>query len=270
MDECKNKHNMQIRVGVLGLGTVGSGVVTVLTKNEDIIAARSVDIILTHIIDKDMKKAEALANELGLKNVNIGSDWHEITDNDDIDIMVEVAGGIEMPMQAIMVALEKGKSVITANKDLMASHGSELLKTAEENHTDLFFEASVAGGIPIIQVMKESLAANKFTRVMGILNGTTNYILTRMSEEGLGFEEALDEAKALGYAEADPTNDIEGYDSARKIAILASIAFNSRVTDNMVSVEGITKIDPWDITYAKEFGYEIKNGRHCKRRKSNN
>ena len=163
-----------------------------------------------------------------------------------------------MPKQAIATALEKGKSVVTANKDLMASHGSELLKKAEEHHTDLFFEASVGGGIPIIQVMKESLAANKFTRVMGILNGTTNYILTRMSEEGLGFEEALEEAKALGYAEADPTNDVEGYDAARKIAILASIAFNSRVTDNMVSVEGITKIDPWDIKYAKEFGYEIK------------
>ena len=168
MEDKKAKKNRPIKVGVLGLGTVGSGVVSVLTQNKEIINARSTDIILSHIVDKDLEKAQALVDKLHLNYLTIENDWRSIVYNDDIDILVEVAGGIEMPKQAILAALEnRVKSVVTANKDLMASYGSELLKMAEEHHTDLFFEASVAGGIPIIQVMKESLAANKFSEVMG-------------------------------------------------------------------------------------------------------
>ncbi|MEG1500818.1 MAG: homoserine dehydrogenase [Clostridiales bacterium] len=258
-ERLKNGANRVIKLGLLGVGTVGSGVATVLAKNSDVITARSAEIQLARIVDKDIEKATALAKNLGLNDAVISGDYHDLLNDDEIEIVVEVVGSIEMPKAFISAALAKGKSVVTANKDLMSSYGSELLQLAVENGADLFFEASVAGGIPIIQAMRESLSANHFSQIMGILNGTTNYILTAMSNKGQSFDEALSEAKALGYAEANPTSDIENYDAARKIAILASIAFNSRVKDSMVPVEGITKISSWDITYAKEFGYEIKS-----------
>lgn len=247
-----------INVGILGLGTVGSGVITILTKNAELIAARATKINIAKVADLDTAKSEAILREAGLTTDILCADWHDIVADKDIDIMVEVTGGIEMPREAIAAALRAGKSVVTANKDLMAAYGGELLAIALENGVDLFFEASVAGGIPVVQVMKESLAGNHILKIMGIVNGTTNYILTRMSEEGMDFAEALKEAQDMGYAEADPKNDIEGYDAARKVAILASIAFNSRVKDDMVSVEGITGISAWDIKYADELGYVIK------------
>ena len=246
-----------IRVGLLGIGTVGSGVAAVLKENADIIRDRCTEIKLTHIVNRDQAKAQKVIDELGLTGVKWSADYHALIEDDSLDILVEVAGGIPMPKDFIIKALQHGKTVVTANKDLMAAHGHELMEIAEENGVDIFFEASVCGGIPILQAMKESLAGNRFKQVIGILNGTTNYILTAMSQKGQGFEEALAEATRLGYAEADPTNDVENYDAGRKIAILASMAFNSRVTDAEVATEGITKISKWDILYAKEFGYEI-------------
>lgn len=248
-----------IKVGLFGCGTVGSGVATVLKENAELISSRCTRIQLTRIVSRRPQIVEELAHKLGLTDVIISDDYLDIINDSSIDIAVEVIGGVTTAKDFITAALKAGKSVITANKDLMSSSGHELLELAEEHKTDLFFEASVAGGIPIIQAMKESLAANEFTQITGILNGTTNYIMTAMSQNGQSFEDALEDAKALGYAEADPTADVENLDAGRKIAILASLAFNSRVRDTDVPVEGITKISSWDITYAKEFGYEIKS-----------
>jgi len=167
-------------------------------------------------------------------------------------------GGINPALEYSLGALKQGKSLVTANKDMVAAHGKELFLAAGENGCDLFFEASVAGGIPIIQPLKECLAANRIRQVIGIINGTTNYMLTRMSKEGLTFEEALAQAQALGYAEADPTADVGGYDAARKLAIIASIAFNTRVPLDRVYIEGITRITTEDIKYAAELNYVVK------------
>ena len=172
--------------------------------------------------------------------------------------MIEVIGGIEPAKTYIIEALEAGKQIVTANKDLLAEHGQEVMAAAEKAGADLEFEAAVAGAIPIIRPLKQSMAGNRISEVMGIVNGTTNYILTKMSEKGMDYAEALAQATELGYAEADPTADVEGYDAGRKMAIMASIAFNSRVTFPQVYTEGITKISADDIRYAKEFGYVIK------------
>ncbi len=244
-----------IMVGLLGCGTVGSGVVKLLEKNQEIIAKRSGDSIsIKRIMEMDLSKCL----ELGLDEEMISQDFEEIVQDDEIDIIVELIGGIEPAFSFIMEAMKKGKHVVTANKDLIAVKGRELLDTAKENNVDFYFEASVAGGIPIIYPLKQSLAANQIQEVIGILNGTTNYILSKMSKEGRAFDEVLAEAQALGYAEADPSADVYGLDAARKIAILSSIAFNSRVTLDDVYVEGITSITPNDIEYAAELGYVIK------------
>ncbi|MGI6361131.1 MAG: homoserine dehydrogenase [Bacillota bacterium] len=248
----------QIKVGIFGFGTIGIGTATALIKNADIIAARAVEIVLTRIADRHIERGQKVLADLGATGVVITKDFMDIVNDPEIDIMIEVAGGIDGPRKAITAALKAGKSVVTANKDLMATHGGDLLELAEANNVDLFFEASVAGAIPIILPLKESMACNKFRQIKGILNGTTNYILTSMDEKGSTFADALQQATDLGYAESDPTDDVEGYDAARKVAILASIAFNSRVTYDMVYVEGITKISDWDMMYAKEFGYAIK------------
>ena len=184
--------------------------------------------------------------------------WSDIIDDDSISIVVEVMGGIEPARTYIREALSKGKHVVTANKDLMATHGHELLEIAREHQCDLLFEAAVAGGIPIIRPMKQCLLGNDITEVMGIINGTTNFILTKMAEDGMEFDDALKLATDLGYAEADPTADIEGYDAGRKLAIMASIAFHSSVIFDDVYTEGISKITAKDIRYAHELGYEIK------------
>ena len=184
--------------------------------------------------------------------------WDEIIQDEEIQIVIEVMGGIEPARTRILEALNAGKHVITANKDLVAEYGRELLDAAEKHGVDFLFEAAVAGGIPIIRPLKQCLAANEIDEVIGIVNGTTNYILTKMFEEGMDFEEALAKATELGYAEADPTADIEGLDAGRKVAIMASIAFHSRVTFSDVYTEGITKISARDIFYAKEFGNVIK------------
>lgn len=244
-----------VNIGLLGCGTVGSGVVKLLASNRDVISLRTGQgVAIKRILEKDPEKVLSL----GLSEDVLCADIKDILDDDDISVVVELIGGIEPARTFILQALRKGKNVVTANKDLIAVHGQELLAAAEENKVDFFFEASVGGGIPLIYPLKHSLGANRIKEVMGIVNGTTNYILTKMSEEGLEFSRALKEAQELGYAEADPTSDVEGYDAARKIAILASIAFNSRVTFENVYVEGITRLSPLDIKYGYELGYVVK------------
>jgi homoserine dehydrogenase len=244
-----------IKVGLLGCGTVGSGVVELLDKNLETISRRMGDLIeLTRVVDQDLDKCRAL----GIEESKLSSNFDDILYDDEIDIVVELIGGIEPALTFIMKAMEQGKHVVTANKDLIAEKGKELFDMAQAHKVDFYFEASVAGGIPIIYPLKQSLAGNRIQEVIGILNGTTNYILSKMSEEGHSFEDVLREAQELGYAEADPSDDIDGLDAGRKIAILASIAFNSRVTVDDVYVEGISKITPSDIKFARELGFVIK------------
>lgn len=244
-----------IQIALLGLGTVGTGVYKVLkAQKEEFPYKIGAEIKLKKVLVRNLTKAAAKVEDADV----LTNDWKEIKDDPEIDVVVEVMGGMEPARSYILEALQAGKSVVTANKDLMASHGKELLDAAEEAGSDLLFEAAVAGGIPIIRPMKQCLAGNHITEVMGIVNGTTNFILSKMSKEGMEFEEALKMAQDLGYAEADPTADIEGLDAARKVAILASIAFNSRVTFEDVYTEGITKITATDIRYAKEMGRDIK------------
>lgn len=244
-----------VQIALLGLGTVGTGVYKVLkAQKEEISHKVGTEIQLKKILVRNTKKA---AEKLDDPSV-LTTEWKSILEDPEISVVVEVMGGIEPARSYILDALHAGKSVVTANKDLLASHGKELMDASAEAKVDLLFEASVAGGIPIIRPLKECLAGNQISEVMGIVNGTTNFILTKMAEEGMEFQEALALATELGYAEADPTADIEGLDAARKMAILASIAFHSRVTFDDVYTEGITKITATDIRYAKEMGCDIK------------
>lgn len=244
-----------IKIGFLGLGTVGSGTYKVLTGNKNNITQKiGGNIEISRILVKNVNKARGFEISKDLLTDNP----EEVIDNKEIDILVEVMGGIELAREYVLRGIRNGKSIVTANKDLMAVHGKELLEAAEANNVDLLFEASVGGGIPIIRPLKHCLAANKMQDVMGIINGTTNYMLTKMTNEGTDFQAVLKEAQEKGFAEADPSADVEGYDAARKIAILASIAFNTRVTFDDVYVEGITKITKEDIAYAKDLNYLIK------------
>ena len=245
-------------VGIMGLGTVGFGTATILVRNKEIITGRRGEIRLVRVLEKYVEKAKAELSGIGMDPTLVTDDFEDFLSTEDMDIVVELIGGTSLAKDLILAALKKGKSVVTANKDLMAIHGKELLDTAKENHVDLRFEASVAGGIPIINVMKKDLIGNRIQRFMGIMNGTTNYILTRMTEENGDFQEILKDAQRLGYAEADPTADIGGFDAARKVAILSSIAYNSRVTLDDVYVEGIEKITSSDIAAADSLGYVIK------------
>jgi len=244
----------KIGVGIIGYGTVGSGVYHILTTKANKLANLSgADIKVILVAEKYLERF------MGQVPAEITTgDANDVIDHPDIDVVVEVIGGIEPAYTFIKKALENKKHVVTANKALMASRGEELLTLAQENGVDLYFEASVGGGIPIIRPLKHCLAGNAIYRVMGIVNGTTNYILTKMADEGMSLDEALKEAQAQGFAEADPSADVEGYDAAAKIAILASIAFNSRVTADRVHTEGIMNISSEDIAYAREMGYSIK------------
>lgn len=244
----------KIKVALLGVGTVGTGVYKLIQRRADVMvrtigAEMEVSKILVHNLNKQREGIDASL---------LTDNWQEIVNDPEIQIIVEVMGGIEPARTMILEALHAGKHVVTANKDLLAAHGKELLDAAEEKHCDLLFEAAVAGGIPIIRPLKQCLAGNEINEVIGIVNGTTNYILTKMFEENMSFEEALAKATELGYAEADPTADVEGLDAGRKVAIMASIAFHSRVIFDDVYTEGITKITSDDIAYAKEFDSVIK------------
>ncbi|HWR41130.1 MAG TPA: homoserine dehydrogenase [Patescibacteria group bacterium] len=244
----------EIRVGMLGFGTVGAGVVKVLTDNARSIEQKvGVPVVIKKILVRNPDKIRKIAF-----NGEITTQIEDIFQDPDIDIVVEVIGGEEPAKNYQLQALRSGKHVVTANKDVIARYGRELFAAAEENNVDLMFEASVGGGIPIIRPLKQCLAGNTISKVMGIVNGTTNYMLTKMSNEHMDFATVLAEAQAKGYAEADPTADVGGFDAARKIAILASIAFGARVTIDDVYVEGITQINVKDIDYARELGYVIK------------
>ena len=243
-----------IKVAILGIGTVGTGTYKIIKNQKDEFPYKTgSNIEVSKILVRDKsKKREGIDENL------ITDSWEDIINDDSISIVIEVMGGIEPAKTYITEALKKGKSVVTANKDLISSYGGELLDLAKENKCDILFEAAVAGGIPIIRPLKECLASNKVEEVMGIVNGTTNFILSKMTDEGMEFDEALKLAQKLGYAEADPTADVEGYDAGRKIAIMASIAFNSRVKFDDVYTEGISNISAKDIKYAKELDCEIK------------
>ena len=243
-----------VQIGLLGFGTVGSGVVRVLTDNSQLIAQRAgTAITINKILVRDLKKKRALSTAAELT-----TEPAAVIGDPEIDIVVELLGGEEPARTLMLEALNRGKHVVTANKDVMAKYGRELFEAAEKNNVNLLFEASVGGGIPIIRPLKRCLAANRISEVMGIVNGTTNYMLDKMTAEGMDFATVLAEAQAKGYAEADPTADVGGLDAARKIAILASIAFGTRVRLDDVSAEGITKIEPEDIDYGRELGYVIK------------
>ena len=245
-----------IYIGILGLGTVGSGVLNTLEKNRTIIEE---DLGSPIRIKRALVKN---VNEYGHLNIpsdlTITDDINDILDDPDISIVVEVMGGIHPAKDFILEALRRGKSVVSANKDLVSLHGPEIVKTAVENAADFMCEASVGGGIPILLPLQKSLKANQITEIVGIINGTTNYILTEMTEKNMSYRDALTNAQKLGFAEADPTADVGGFDAARKIAILSSIGFRANVTSDDVSVEGIEAIDSKDIQFAKEFGYVIK------------
>ena len=243
-----------VKVALLGLGTIGSGVYKLIERQQEEMSSKagaSIEIaaILVHNLGKERE---------GVDRTLLTDRWEDIINNEEIQIVIEVMGGIEPARTMILEALKAGKNVVTANKDLVAEYGGELLDTAAEKGVDFLFEAAVGGGIPIIRPMKQCLAVNEIDEVMGIVNGTTNYILTKMFEEGMDFDQALAQATELGYAEADPTADVEGLDAGRKIAILASIAFHSRIGFSDVYTEGITRITARDIAYARELGCVIK------------
>lgn len=243
-----------IKIGLLGLGTVGTGVVELLEQNRKLITQRlgeEIEIKRILIRNKDKKRTP-------LSQGNLTLDFEEILKDQEISIIVELMGAKEPALTYIKKSIAAGKHVVTANKEVIAKYGRELTELAIKHHVNLLFEASVGGGIPIIRPLMQCLAANEIHTIMGILNGTTNYILSEMTEEGKNFKEVLKEAQEKGFAEADPTDDVKGYDAARKIAILSSIAFNTCVTDDDVFTEGIDKIDATDVKYARELGYNIK------------
>lgn len=246
----KNK----ISVGLLGMGTVGGGVIKVLTKNAHEIAQKvDAEVAVKTVLVRNKNKQRNVSGDF-----NITDTIEDIVNDPEIDIVIEVMGGENPAREYMLRALNAGKHVVTANKDVVAKYGREMFEAAKARGVDFLFEASVGGGIPIITPLKQCLTANKITEVMGIVNGTTNYMLTKMTDEKLDYQTVLSEAQAKGYAESDPTADVGGLDAARKIAILSSIAFNSRVSLESVYVEGITKITPEDIEYARELGYVIK------------
>lgn len=245
----------KIGLALLGLGTVGFGTYKVLrAQQEEMLHKVGARLELRHILVRNREKA---AEKTGRPEL-ITDDFETILRDDEVQIVIELIGGIEPARTYIEKALRAGKHVVTANKDLLAADHGRLLDLAKENSCDLMFEAAVAGAIPVITPLKQSLAANHLSEVMGIVNGTTNFILTKMTQEGMEFSDALALAQRLGYAEADPTADVEGLDAGRKIAIMASIAFNSRVSFEDVRTEGISRITADDIRYARELGCVIK------------
>lgn len=244
-----------IKIGMLGLGTVGSGVVKILQENNDIIKNRlNKKIEVKKILVKNINKQRDIVLDSSVLTTKI----EEIVDDPEIDIIIEVMGGVEPAKDYILSAISKCKHIVTANKELIAKEGFEIFSTAKEKGVNFYFEASVAGGIPIINAIKNSLSANKILSLVGIINGTTNYILTKMSNEGRDFDSVLKEAQKAGYAETYPTSDIEGFDVAYKLAILSLLSFNTKVNIDDIYREGIKGISPEDIAFGKEFGYVIK------------
>ncbi len=245
-----------VKVGLLGLGTVGGGTATVLKRNAEEITRRAGrGIQIDYIATLEPERAA----ELGVENIRLTKDAYDVVNDPDIDIVVELIGGYSPAKELVLQALENGKHVITANKALIATHGEEIFAKAQEKGVMVAFEAAVAGGIPIIKALREGLAANKIEWVAGIINGTGNFILTEMRDKGRDFADVLAEAQELGYAEADPTFDVEGIDAAHKLSILSSIAFGIPLQFDKTYTEGISKITQEDVIYAAELGYNIKH-----------
>jgi homoserine dehydrogenase len=241
-------------LGLLGLGTVGAGVARVLLAKGDALERRiGRPVQICKVLVRDLNKARAVSAELPLV-----TDALAVIDDPSVDIVIEVIGGEEPARTLILQAIERGKHVVTANKEVMAKHGPTILAAAAARGVTVAYEASVGGGIPLIGPFQLDLAANDITSVVGIVNGTTNYILTRMTDSGVSFADALREAQELGYAESDPTNDVEAWDAAYKLAILASLAFGAPVMPEQISREGITRVSQRDILYAAEMGYKVK------------
>ncbi|WP_252224216.1 MULTISPECIES: homoserine dehydrogenase [unclassified Clostridium] len=245
----------KVRIALLGLGNVGRGVCMILNSNKEEIMKRSgYEVEIAKILVRDASKARGVEVSEEL----ITTDFNEILKDDSIKIVLEIMGGIDPAKEYMIKCMNAGKHIVTANKMLIATHGDELFENADSNGVMFKYEASVAGGIPIINGIDESLTANKIKELYGIINGTTNYILTKMECDGFGFDEALKEAQEKGYAEADPTSDIDGYDAQYKLAILSSLAFGTKIDVDNVYREGITNINPIDMEYAKEFKMVIK------------
>jgi Homoserine dehydrogenase len=244
-----------VKVGLLGLGTVGTGVVRIVEGHQEDLQSQVGSPI---VIEKVLVQNKAKSRSISIDSSKLTEDPWEIISNPDIDVIVEVMGGIGSTKEYIMEALSRGKHVVTANKDLMALHGPEILAKAQEHGCDVYYEASVAGGIPIIRTLVEGFSSDRITKIMGIVNGTTNYILSKMSLEGASYDDVLKEAQDLGYAEADPTSDVEGLDAARKMTILSTLGFRAKVALDDVSVQGMSKVTKDDILYAKRLGYEVK------------
>lgn len=243
----------EIKVGIIGLGTVGTGVAANLLENADVIAKRTgVKLVLTKIADIDIKRDRGIKIPKKILTTDAKALIKEV------DVVVELIGGTTIAKDFILEALAQGKPVVTANKALLAKKGEELFAAAEKSKADIYYEASVAGGIPIIKILREGLVANRIEKMYGILNGTCNYILTRMENEGLDFEEILKDAQALGYAEAEPSLDIDGFDTAHKAAIIASLAYGEWFGTEPIYIEGIRNISLTDLRFADDLGYRVK------------
>ena len=245
----------QVNIGLVGGGTVGGGVLAGLQRNGNLLASRlGLSLNVARVAVRDVRKPRSVSLPAGV----VTGDWRQVVDDPSVHIVTELMGGTTTARQVVLAALRRGKPVVTANKALLSSHGEELFAEAARSGTNLYYEASVAGGIPIIKVLRESLVGNRVLRIAGIVNGTCNYILTRMKLEGARFEEVLKDAQRLGYAEAEPSLDVDGHDAAHKIGILASLAHGFWVQPEQIHVEGIRNIDPLDIQFAGQLGYTIK------------
>ena len=245
----------KVGVAILGLGVVGGGTYNILTENKEYFKkTQDLDITVESVLEKNKERALSL----GIPEENIAGSIEEVVCNPNVDIVVEVIGGIEPAKTFVLKALKSGKTVVTSNKELFAKFWPELELAAKKNRVGLFFEASCVGGVPIIRTLQEGMQANKIKSIKGIINGTTNYILTKMAQEGSSYEEALKEAQKLGYAEFNPTADVEGFDAMYKLSILSSLAFNTKISYENVYREGITNIDKEDISYGKKMGYTLK------------
>ncbi|MCP4344580.1 MAG: homoserine dehydrogenase [Desulfobacterales bacterium] len=245
----------QINIGLLGFGTVGAGVAKILIENADLIRSRVGAVLnLKYVADIDVETDRGIRLDDGV----LVTDAHKVADDPDIDIIVEMIGGEGIAKELMLKAISNGKHVVTANKSLIAKHGNEIFRAALEKKVDLAYEASVGGCMPIIKSVRESLAGNHIKSINGILNGTCNYILSQITDNGTAFEEALAEAQANGFAEADPTLDVEGFDTAHKLAILNALAYGMEINLDDIYIEGISNITPMDIEHAKQFGYKIK------------
>ena len=244
-----------VNVGLIGFGTVGTGVARLLTEQREMLSRRlGTDLILKKVADLDLERDRGVA----LEPERLTTRAADILDDPEIDIVVELMGGCGAARDYTLAAIERGKHVVTANKALLAHHGNDLLTAAAAKQVEIAFEASVCGGIPIILALRQGLAANHIRELFGILNGTCNYILTQMSQQGISYAQALSEAQEAGYAEADPTLDVEGIDTAHKLAILMSLAYGARLDLEAIAVEGISGLDPLDLQFAREFGYTLK------------